>query len=182
MRSILCVLFILAHTLSGTSRGPVLLRQESGQRQEGRYISGRVTEKASGRPVGQVHVRWKGTSVSVLTLADGSYRIPFRAGFKRLVYSKPGWMDRSVRVRRRSDIHVKLRKNTSPRAPAQPDEDLPPDSLIRSYSEPGVCLQLMTLQSKLPLDSFFICLTSTSFSGSSSRGSSSRISVATFRA
>ena len=137
MSSILSVLFLLTLPLSGISRGPVPCRQETGQQQEGRYISGRVTEKASGLPVGQVHVRWKGTSVSVLTLADGSYRIPARAGSRRLVFSKPGWVERSVRVRRRSVIHVKLRKNKSIRAPAQPDEDLPPDSLIQTTCETG---------------------------------------------
>ena len=97
--------------------------------QERAYITGLVTERGTGFPAGGVIVRWKGTSHSVITMGDGTYRIPVIPGAGKLVFSKPGWKDRTVRICRKGKVDIRLMKMKTPFAPAQPDEDLPPDSL-----------------------------------------------------
>ena len=98
--------------------------------QESSLIGGLVVEKGTGLPVENVIVRWKGTSHAELTDADGSYRISGYAGSRKLVFSKPGWIDKKVRVRNRSNIDIRIKKIKWKPVPVQPDEDLPHDTIL----------------------------------------------------
>ncbi len=97
--------------------------------QEVSEITGRVTEKSTGVPVGDVIVRWPGTSHSTLTTADGRYVIVLQAGTRKLIFSKPGWVDKTIRVRGRRQLDLVLKRRKRIPAPLQPREDLPPDTL-----------------------------------------------------
>jgi hypothetical protein len=102
--------------------------------QEQIFISGTVTERGTGFPARGVIVRWKGTSHSVVTGWEGSYRIEALPESRKLVFSKPGWKERSVRVRFRRRVDISLVRKKLPVLPGQPEEDLPPDSLLTAFN------------------------------------------------
>jgi hypothetical protein len=97
-------------------------------------IAGTVTERGTGLPARGVIVRWKGTSHSVVTGWDGSYRIVALPGSRKLVFSKPGWKVRTIRIRFRRIVDISLVRKQMPSLPGQPEEDLPPDSLTLSFN------------------------------------------------
>ena len=97
--------------------------------EESTFIEGLVADKGSDLVLAGVIVRWKGTSHSVLTDAEGRYRISRHEGIKKLVFSKPGWNDKTFRVRKSGTRDIFLKKPGRGFLPAQPEEDLPPDSL-----------------------------------------------------
>ncbi|MFC2099199.1 carboxypeptidase-like regulatory domain-containing protein [Bacteroidota bacterium] len=94
------------------------------------YIEGYVIEKGSNSPLGGIIVRWKGTSHSVLTNAEGRYRIGIHSGNKQLVFSKPGWKDKTIRVGKSRNRDICLKKLKIVPSVPQPEEDLPPDTLM----------------------------------------------------
>ena len=98
-------------------------------RQDTFFFEGRVVEKGTELALGDVIVRWKGTSHGVLTDAEGRYRIALHTGSNKLVFSKPGWDDKTTRVRRNRSKDILLKKLEREPSPVQPAEDLPPDSL-----------------------------------------------------
>lgn len=93
------------------------------------FVEGRVVDKVTGLEIAGVIVRWKGTSHSVLTDPEGRYRISRHSGSKKLVFDKPGWDARTFRVRRNGNMDIHLKRLEKEPLPAQPAEDLPPDSL-----------------------------------------------------
>ena len=96
---------------------------------DGTFIEGRVFDKETDLAIAGVIVRWKGTSHSVLTDAEGRYRISPHTGINKLVFSKPGWNDKTFRARKKGSRDIHLKKLEKEPLPAQPAEDMPPDSL-----------------------------------------------------
>ena len=92
-------------------------------------VEGLVIQKGTGLPVGGVIVRCKEDSESVITLSDGKFRIRVKPGTTRLVFTRPGWISKTVRVRRVCKRAITLRKDNRASAPQQPEEDLPPDTI-----------------------------------------------------
>ena len=97
--------------------------------QESSFITGRVAERKTGLPVGKVIVRWAGSSDAVLSRADGSYRIASQAGMKKLVFSKPGWVEKTSRISKKGNTDIRFKKKKLRPLPPQPEEDLPPDTI-----------------------------------------------------
>jgi hypothetical protein len=95
------------------------------------FISGKVSDRKTGMPIGKVIVRWDGTPDAVLTRADGTYRIAAKPGIMKLVFSKPGWEVKKARVKSKGDTNVKLKARKLKPMPPQPMEDMPPDTLRR---------------------------------------------------
>ncbi len=89
-------------------------------------ITGRVYDKKSAAALGDVIVRWQGTSHSSVTGADGRYVIALQSEYRKLVFSKPGWVDKTIRVRKSGQRDILLKRKTRIPAPLQPEEDLPP--------------------------------------------------------
>ena len=94
------------------------------------FIEGYITAKGTNNPLGGIIVRWEGTSHSVLSDAEGRYRIGMHSGNKRLVFSKPGWKDKIVRIGKNRNRDINLKKLEIAASVPQPAEDLPPDSLM----------------------------------------------------
>ena len=92
-------------------------------------IHGHVSEKGTGLPVNDVIVRWQGTSHSVITGVDGNFQITVHPGSRNLVFSRPGWVERKIRVRGRDQLDIKMKRKKRTSVPPQPEEDLPPDTL-----------------------------------------------------
>jgi hypothetical protein len=101
------------------------------------FISGKVSDRKTGMPIGKVIVRWDGTPDAVLTRADGTYRIAAKPEIKKLVFSKPGWEVKKARVKSKGDTNVKLKSRKLEPMPPQPMEDMPPDTLRRISSLPN---------------------------------------------
>lgn len=107
----------------------IMMPVETGLSGDSSVIEGLVTEKGTGLPLDGVIVRCKGDSESVITMANGSFRINVQPGTSRLVFIKPGWIKKTVRVRRIRKKTITLRKDNRASAPGQPEEDLPSDTV-----------------------------------------------------
>lgn len=62
-------------------------------------VSGKVTDAANGAPLGGVTVKAKGTAVTSVTGADGTYSIKITSSVKTLVFSYVGFSDVEAPVR-----------------------------------------------------------------------------------
>ena len=107
-----------------------------GNFQQDPVITGRIEERGSGLPIQGVIVRWKGTAQSALSKADGSYRIDIQPGARKLVFSKPGWIEKTVRVSKGKILDIRMKRIRRDTVPAQPAEDLPADTLFSANYAP----------------------------------------------
>ncbi len=128
------IILLLAAVSGGYGQDRIL--REGPLQDSGSVLEGRILDRGSGIPLGEVIVRWEGTAHSVLSKADGTYRISIHPGSRKLVFSKPGWRVRAVRVYRGGKRDVRMRKIKRNHVPAHAPEDLPPDSLSSTDHAP----------------------------------------------
>ena len=131
MKLIVLHIYLLAIVTSAGSWELIRVRagEDDLSGKESAVISGRVKEKRTGLPVKDVIIRWQGTSHSTISDADGNYRISRRSGSQNLIFSRPGWAERKIRVCGRTELEIKMKRKKQTSVPPQPAEDLPADSL-----------------------------------------------------
>jgi hypothetical protein len=132
MKLIICInIILLAAAFSARDHNTIDMTAGELLEADTMLVEGLVIQKGTGLPVGGVIVRCKGDSKSVITLPDGKFRIRVKPGTSRLVFIRPGWISKTVRIRRIWKKAVTLRKDNRASAPQQPEEDLPPDTIHR---------------------------------------------------
>lgn len=71
-------------------------------------VSGRITEKTSGKPVEGAFVIVKGTSVGSVTIEEGAYQIDLPSESKELVIFAVGYSSKEIPIDLHSTINVEL--------------------------------------------------------------------------